>query len=58
MNEEVKDSTAERLLHSTRDVHRECMEVVAEIESCLDRGPASDGQWVSCLRRKLWTSGS
>ncbi|MEE8412172.1 MAG: hemerythrin domain-containing protein [Acidobacteriota bacterium] len=37
----------------TLDDHRECMQVVSEIEACLDQPPDNAGQWVAQLLQRL-----
>ena len=37
----------------TLQEHRECMEVVSELEACLDRQPDREGQWIADLVAKL-----
>jgi len=38
---------------STIDTHRQCMRIVSEVETCLDRPPDRDGRWLGELREKL-----
>lgn len=46
MDDEV---TGRPLVESAREEHRECMQVVAELEDCLDRHPDREGKWVRGL---------
>jgi len=42
-------------LESLLDEHRECMQVVAEVETCLDEAPDREGRWLGRLLPKLET---
>ena len=35
------------------DEHRHCMQIVSDVESCLDRPPDREGAWIGCLLEKL-----
>jgi hypothetical protein len=40
-------------IQDTLDDHRECMQIVSEIEACLDRQPDDSGRWVGRLLEHL-----
>lgn len=42
-----------QLVDDTLEQHRACMQVVEEVEACLDAHPDREGQWVDGLLRKL-----
>ncbi len=47
------DADDRNLVESTRDEHRGCMQVVADVEADLDRPLDRDGGWIRNLREKL-----
>jgi hemerythrin-like domain-containing protein len=42
-------------LEGILDEHRECMQIVAEVEACLDEAPDREGRWLGRLLPKLET---
>jgi hypothetical protein len=44
-----RESTQPDIVDETLEEHRGCMEVVAEVEKCLDRQPDREGQWIARL---------
>lgn len=53
MAEKNRTDVGDSVVQDTLEEHRHCMEVVAEIEACLDRQPDRDGRWLSDLLGKL-----
>lgn len=53
MAEKNRRDVSNDVVQGTLAEHRHCMEVVAEVEACLDRQPDRDGAWLSDLLRKL-----
>ena len=45
------------LIDTTLGEHRECMQVVAELEVCLEKHPDDAGRWVAELQEKLTVLG-
>ena len=41
------------IVKETRDEHRACMQLLSEVEECLDRPPDDPAGWISDLKRKL-----
>ena len=48
-----KPTTEKSLLETTLDEHHGCMQVVADVEACLDRHPDTEGRWLAELADKL-----
>jgi hypothetical protein len=48
-NAKPEDSSLETIL----DDHRECMQIVAEVEACLDEHPDREGRWMGRMLPKL-----
>ena len=42
-------------LEGTLDEHRDLVQIVAEVEACLDRPPDREGHWIDALVEKLPT---
>lgn len=43
------------LVDQTLGEHRECMQVVDDLEACLERHPDAEGRWIAELQQKLGT---
>jgi hypothetical protein len=52
VDEETKNTDRE-LVDSTLDEHRECMQIVGEVETCLDGQPDREGRWMGRLLPQL-----
>lgn len=48
-NANPEDSSLEAIL----DEHRDCMQIVAEVEACLDEHPDREGEWMGRMLPKL-----
>jgi hypothetical protein len=53
MKDDSRDTAQKSVADEALDEHRECMQVVSSVESCLDRHPDRDGQWIRQLCDEL-----
>lgn len=53
MAKKSRTDVTDDVVQDTLEEHKHCMEVVAEIEACLDRQPDREGVWLSALLLKL-----
>jgi hemerythrin-like domain-containing protein len=52
-DEGTRPSSEGSSLDGILDEHRECMQIVAEVEACLDEAPDREGRWMGRLLPKL-----
>jgi len=53
MNDDSRKTAQKSVADEALEEHRECMQVVSTVESCLDRHPDRDGQWIAQLCDEL-----
>ena len=53
MDDDSRDTVQKSVADEALEEHRECMQVVSSVESCLDRHPDREGQWVAQLCDEL-----
>jgi hypothetical protein len=55
MDEETNTGSDRAAVDAALDEHRECMQVVAQVEACLDEHPDREGRWLGRLLPRLET---